>query len=87
MHEQDNTLRPMSQTDALTQEDRDLILARRKDAILDLISEMTKSLPPMVQMIVNQYHSMVSQFVDRITYEQSEELIDRVQAIIDDIRG
>ena len=64
-----------------------MILERRKQAILNLIDEMSQNLPPMVQMMVRNYRSMVSQSVDALTYEQTEELINKVQGIIDDLRG
>ena len=74
-----------SKTDSL--EPQEVILERRKQAILTLIEEMTKGLPPMVGLMLTQYRSMVCQFVDRLTFEQTEELIDKVQHIIDDLRG
>ena len=72
-------------TDSL--EPQEVILERRKQAILNLIEEMTKGLPPMVGLMLTQYRSMVCQFVDSLTFEQTEELIDKVQHNIDDLRG
>ena len=63
------------------------ILSKRKRAILNLIEEMTKNLPPMVQIMVTQYRSTVCQFVDKLTYEQTEELICKVENVLDELRG
>lgn len=63
------------------------ILSKRKQAILNLIEEMTKNLPPMVQIMVTQYRSTVCQFVDKLTYEQTEELIGKVENVLDELRG
>ena len=63
------------------------ILERRKQAILNLIEEMIKNLPPMVQIMVTQYRSTVCQFVDKLTYEQTEELIGKVENVLDELRG
>ena len=41
----------------------------------------------MAQSMLTMYRSTVCQFVDGFTYEQTEEMIDRVQSIIDGIRG
>ena len=62
-------------------------LEKRKRAIMELIEEMTKNLPPMVQTMLTMYRSTVYQFVDNLSYEQTEELIDKVQEIIDRLRG
>ena len=63
------------------------ILSKRKRAILNLIEEMIKNLPPMVQIMVTQYRSTVCQFVDKLTYEQTEELIGKVENVLDELRG
>ena len=81
MHEQDNL-----QTQPLVMNESEL-LEKRKKAIVELIEEMSKNLPPMVQTMLTMYRSTVSQFVDSLSFEQTEELIDKVQDIIDRIRG
>lgn len=63
------------------------ILSKRKRAIVNLIEEMIKNLPPMVQIMVTQYRSTVCQFVDKLTYEQTEELIGKVENVLDELRG
>ena len=73
-------------TQTLTQSQSEL-LERRKTAILNLIQEMSQSLPPMVQLMIKQYHTTVAQSLDKLTFEQTEELIEKAQEIIDDIRG
>ena len=85
MPELDNRQTQMLQMDGLQEPEE--ILNRRKKAILNLIEEMTKELPPMVGLMLTQYRSMVCQFVDRLTYEQTENLIQKVQDIVDDLRG
>lgn len=82
MHEQDRAQTPTSETI-----DCAAVLERRKRAILALIDEMSLQLPPMVQLMVKTYRSTVSQFVDNLTYEQSEMVIDKVQEILDGLRG
>lgn len=81
MHEQDNRQLPMSMMNESE------LLEKRKKAILELIEEMSKNLPPMVQTMLMMYRSTVSQFVDTLTLEQTDELIDKVQEILDRIRG
>ena len=81
MHEQDN-----EQLQQFQMNESEL-LEMRKTAILEIIEEMTKNLPPMVQTMLGMYRSTVSQFVDRLTFEQTEELLEKVQEIIDRIRG
>ena len=85
MHEQDNEL-TLTQN-ALTEEQKAEILSRRKQAIMSLLDEMKGTLPAMAQSMLTMYRSTVFQFVDGFTYEQTEEMIDRVQSIIDGIRG
>ena len=63
------------------------LLEKRKTAILNLIEQMSENLPPVVKIMVNQYHSMVCQFVDKLTLEQTDELIEKVEGILDDLRG
>lgn len=82
MHEQDRA--PTQQS---TTVDCAAVLERRKTAILALIDEMSLQLPPMVQLMVKTYRSTVSQFVDNLTFEQSEMVIDKVQEILDGLRG
>lgn len=81
MHEQDN-----EQLQTLKMNESEL-LEKRKKAIVELIEEMTKSLPPMVQTMLIMYRSTVFQFVDALSFEQTEDLIEKVQDIIDRIRG
>ena len=78
MNAQDNIQTPMSQAE---------ILQKRKAAILNLITEMSTSLPPMVQTMVTMYRGTVIQFIDNLTFEQTEEVIAKAQSIINDIRG
>ena len=81
MHEQDNELKPVC---TMTKSE---LLDKRKTAIKELIEEMSKNLPPMVQTMLTMYRSMVFQFVDSLSFEQTEELLVKVQEIIDRIRG
>lgn len=81
MHEQDSRQLP---TSMMSESE---LLEKRKKAILELIEEMIKNLPPMVQTMLMMYRSTVYQFVDTLTLEQTDELIDKVQEIIDRIRG
>ena len=73
----------------LTQEtlSQEEILEKRKQAIKNLLEEMTDSLPVMAQSMLMMYHSTVYRFIDTITYEQTEELLNKIQSVIDDIRG
>ena len=66
---------------------QDEILEKRKQAIKNLLEEMTDSLPVMVQSMLMMYRSTVYRFIDTITYEQTEELLNKIQSVIDDIRG
>ena len=66
---------------------QDEILEKRKQAIKNLLEEMTDSLPVMAQSMLMMYRSTVYQFIDKITYEQTEELLNKIQSVIDDIRG
>ena len=70
--------------ETLSQEE---ILEKRKQAIKNLLEEMTDSLPVMAQSMIMMYRSTVYQFIDKITYEQTEELLNKIQSVIDDIRG
>ena len=63
------------------------ILEKRKQAIKNLLEEMTDSLPVVAQSMLMMYRSTVYQFIDKITYEQTEELLNKIQSVIDDIRG
>ena len=63
------------------------ILEKRKQAIKNLLEEMTDSLPVMAQSMLMMYRSTVYRFIDKITYEQTEELLNKIQTVIDDIRG
>ena len=63
------------------------ILEKRKQAIKNLLEEMTDSLPVMAQSMLMMYRSTVYQFIDKITYEQTEELLNKIQSVIDEIRG
>ena len=73
----------------LTQEtlSQEEILEKRKQAIKNLLEEMTDSLPTMAQSMLMMYRSTVYRFIDTITYEQTEELLNKIQSVIDDIRG
>ena len=66
---------------------QDEILEKRKQAIKNLLEEMTDSLPVMAQSMLMMYRSTVYQFIDKITFEQTEELLNKIQSVIDDIRG
>ena len=66
---------------------QDEILEKRKQAIKNLLEEMTDSLPVMAQSMLMMYRSTVYQFIDKITYEQTEESLNKIQSVIDDIRG
>ena len=70
--------------ETLSQEE---ILEKRKQAIKNLLEEMTDSLPVMAQSMLMMYRSTVYQFIDKITFEQTEELLNKIQTVIDDIRG
>ena len=70
----------------LTQYQKDL-LERRKQALLELIEEMTESLPAMVKLMWNQYRSLVLSSLDQLTFEQTEEILEKAQEIIDGLRG
>ena len=70
--------------ETLSQEE---ILEKRKQAIKNLLEEMTDSLPVMAQSMLMMYRSTVYQFIDKITYEQTEELLNKIQSVIDEIRG
>ena len=61
-------------------------LSHRKNAIMELLEEMSASLPPMVMVMFNANRGLVYQFVDAMTLEQTDELLDKAQAIIDKIR-
>ena len=63
------------------------ILEKRKQAIKNLLKKMTDSLPVMAQSMLMMYRSTVYRFIDTITYEQTEELLNKIQLVIDDIRG
>ena len=63
------------------------ILEKRKQAIKNLLEEMSDSLPVMAQSMLMMYRSTVYLFIDKITYEQTEELLNKIQSVIDDIRG
>lgn len=71
----------------ITESEKAELLERRKTAIINLITELTDTLPPMVGMMIKTYSSTVHQLLDRLTFEQTEELIIKAQTIIDDIRG
>ena len=75
---------PTCQPDALTQDE---ILEKRKQAIKNLLEEMADSLPLMAQSMLMMYRSTVYQFIDKITFKQTEELLNKIQSVIDDIRG
>ena len=81
MNEQDNIQTQITETEKAE------LLERRKAAILNLITEITGTLPLTIQLMIKTYHSMVYQLLDGLTYEQTEELIEKAQRIIDDIRG
>ena len=66
---------------------QDEILEKRKQAIKNLLEEMTDSLPVMAQSMLMMYRSTVYLFIDKITYEQTEELLNKIQSVIDGIRG
>ena len=70
--------------ETLSQEE---ILEKRKQAIKNLLEEMMDSLPVMAQSMLMMYRSTVYRFIDKITYEQTEELLNKIQSVIDDIRG
>jgi hypothetical protein len=48
---------------------------------------MSNNLPPMVKTMLKMYQSTVQQFVNSLSFEQTEELINKVQEIIDRLRG
>ena len=81
MHEQDRDLKPLSEIEASQ------LLERRKQKIEHLIDETINSLPVMIQGMVRVYRGTVSQYVDSLTFDQTEELINKVDAIINEIRG
>ena len=66
---------------------QDEILEKRKQAIKNLLEEMSDSLPVMAQSMLMMYRSTVYLFIDKITYEQTEELLNKIQSVIDNIRG
>ena len=66
---------------------QDEILEKRKQAIKTLLEEMTDNLPVMAQSMLMMYRSTVYQFINKITFEQTEELLNKIQTVIDDIRG
>ena len=59
----------------------------RKEKIVNLIMEMSRALPTPVRMVLTTYQSSVRHFVDELTDEQIEEILDKAQSIIDEIRG
>ena len=63
------------------------ILSRRKLAILKLIENMSAGLPLPAQTMLQMYRGTVQGFVDQLTYEQTEELLTKIQNVIDEIRG
>lgn len=78
MSEQDNTLTLISKEE---------MLDRRKNAVMNLITEMTETMPPMAQVMIRANLGTVHQFVDNLTWEQTEEILDRVQNVLDTLRG
>ena len=81
-------MKPQDSTQTqITESEKSELLERRKTAILNLITELTETLPPMVGMMIKTYSSMVHQLLDGLSFEQTEELITKAQKIIDDIRG
>ena len=58
-----------------------------KNRIKNLVEEMSQNLPLPVKMILTTYRSTVHQFIDNLTDEQLEKVIDQAQEIIDEIRG
>ena len=82
MNEQNNTPTPISATEKTE------LLERRKQAMLHIIETTIAEIKnPMLTMMIHQYLPMVSRLLDNMTLEQTDEIIDRVQTIIDDIRG
>ena len=71
----------------LTPDQKQEILLGRKYAILKIIDEMTETLPPTVKMLLQMNRSTFQQYIDNMTYEQTEEVLDKVQSVIDEIRG
>ena len=81
MNEQGNTLAQTYET-----LEKSEILDRRKTAIMELIENMTDSLPIMAQNIVRMNLTTVRRYVEGLTYEQTEEIVEKAQSIIDSIR-
>lgn len=63
----------------------ELRLEQRKVALKNLLMEMTESLPPIVQTMVQMYRGTVMQYIDAITADQMDALIDKAYALIGQI--
>ena len=58
-------------------------LLRQKEALKNLIEEMTKELPPMLMSIWVINRSTVMQLVDKLTVEQMDAIIAKARSVID----
>ena len=81
MQSQDNK---QEQTFLMTKEE---ILEKRKAAIKNLVETMLGTMPVMMQSLVRMNISSVYLFVDNLTYEQTEDLINQAEEIIGQLRG
>ena len=84
MHEQDKELTPQYEMSEYEQEE---LLEKRKNAILNLVETMLKGAPLPVQTMYQMNRSMVHHLLDSMTFEQSEEILNQAESIIEEIRG
>lgn len=57
-------------------------LQRQKQILKNLLDEMTKDLPPMIQTIVAVNRSTVCQLLDNLSEEQMDEIVSKARAIV-----
>ena len=78
---QETVLKPQSEE----QENR--LLESRIMGIKNLIKETVDSLPLPIQTMYMMYHGTVNHLLENLTFEQTEQLIEKVQSVLDSLKG
>lgn len=70
-----------------SQEQENRLLEKRVTGIKTLIKDTIDSLPLPVQTMYMMYHGTVNHLLDNMTFEQTELIIEKVQSVLDGIKG
>ena len=62
-------------------------LAKRQDAVINLITNMIADLPLMAQTMIRLNYSTLMDFIKSMTWEQSEELLNKITDTVEFIKS